>query len=128
MRRIEGYGPVADIVLSHHEKVDGTGYPYGLAAEDIPLGSRILAAADTYDVMTARGLLPRAREFGGGTGRAQSRCGLPARPDGRWRFIEMIERHGVAFRHADEADFEQELAFETTRKGLRPAAGTVLAT
>ena len=54
VRRIEGYGPVADIVLSHHEKVDGTGYPYGLSAEHIPLGSRILAAADTYDVMTAR--------------------------------------------------------------------------
>ena len=54
VRRIEGYGPVADIVLSHHEKVDGTGYPYGLSAEHIPLGSRILAAADTYDVMTSR--------------------------------------------------------------------------
>ena len=54
VRRIEGYGPVADIVLSHHERIDGRGYPYGLSGEQIPLGSRILAAADTYDVMTAR--------------------------------------------------------------------------
>ena len=54
VRRIEGYGPVAEIVLSHHERIDGRGYPYGLGGEEIPLGSRIIAAADTYDVMTSR--------------------------------------------------------------------------
>ena len=52
--RIEGYGPVAEIVLHHHERFDGGGYPTGIAGEQIPLGSRIIAAADTYDVMTSR--------------------------------------------------------------------------
>ncbi len=44
--------PLADIVLAHHERWDGTGYPKGLKGEAIPLKSRILAVADAYDAMT----------------------------------------------------------------------------
>lgn len=42
-----------DVVLHHHERWDGTGYPSGLAGEAIPLQSRILAVADTYDALTS---------------------------------------------------------------------------
>lgn len=42
----------APIILSHHERWDGTGYPRGLAGKDIPLLSRIIAIADAFDVMT----------------------------------------------------------------------------
>ena len=43
----------AQIALSHHEKFDGTGYPYGLKGEDIPLCARIVAVADVYDALTS---------------------------------------------------------------------------
>ena len=42
----------AEIVLSHHERFDGQGYPHGLAGEEIPLGARIFAVVDAYAAMT----------------------------------------------------------------------------
>lgn len=45
-------GP-AEIVHSHHERFDGKGYPDGLAGDEIPLGARIFAVADTFDAMTS---------------------------------------------------------------------------
>jgi HD-GYP domain-containing protein (c-di-GMP phosphodiesterase class II) len=49
---VPGLERVATIVRHHHERYDGTGYPDGLAAEDIPIASRILAVADAYVAMT----------------------------------------------------------------------------
>ena len=112
VRRIEGYGPVADIVLSHHEKVDGTGYPYGLSAEHIPLGSRILAAADTYDVMTSRDSYRNPVSSEEALAELCRVAGTQLDPLIVDVFVEMIEQHGVAFRHSDAADFERELAFD----------------
>ncbi len=43
----------AHIVVAHHERWDGNGYPYGLSAEAIPLGARILSVVDSYDAMTS---------------------------------------------------------------------------
>jgi HD-GYP domain-containing protein (c-di-GMP phosphodiesterase class II) len=40
-------------VLYHHERLDGSGYPYGLRAEGIPIEARIVAVADTYDALTS---------------------------------------------------------------------------
>lgn len=58
---------VAVIIRHHHERWDGKGYPDGLAGEAIPLGSRIIAVADTYEAMTAdrpyRKALPTAVAF-----------------------------------------------------------------
>ena len=45
--------PVANMVLQHHERLDGSGYPYGLTGDDILLGSRIIAAADVISAMSA---------------------------------------------------------------------------
>ncbi|HEY4824667.1 MAG TPA: HD domain-containing phosphohydrolase, partial [Solirubrobacteraceae bacterium] len=52
--RLDGYGPVAEAILYHHERVDGGGYPVGLIASEIPLASRIIAICSTFDTMTSR--------------------------------------------------------------------------
>ena len=48
-----GVDPVAEWVLHHHERWDGTGYPDSLAGEEIPLGARIIFVADAFDAMTS---------------------------------------------------------------------------
>jgi diguanylate cyclase (GGDEF)-like protein/putative nucleotidyltransferase with HDIG domain len=55
-----GVDPVADVVLHHHERWDGAGYPDGLRGEQIPLGARIIFVADAFDAMTSdRAYRPR---------------------------------------------------------------------
>jgi HD-GYP domain-containing protein (c-di-GMP phosphodiesterase class II) len=44
---------IAEVVLQHHERWDGLGYPRGLKGEDISLNARIIAIADTYDAMVS---------------------------------------------------------------------------
>jgi len=51
LSRIEFAQPVADVMRQHHERLDGSGYPSGLAGDDILLEARILAVADTVDAM-----------------------------------------------------------------------------
>lgn len=45
--------PVADSIMAHHERFDGSGYPNGLAGKNIPLGARVLAVADVFDTYTS---------------------------------------------------------------------------
>lgn len=44
---------IADTILAHHERFDGSGYPFGLAGEEIPYLARILLVADAFDAMTS---------------------------------------------------------------------------
>ncbi|WP_232424203.1 HD-GYP domain-containing protein [Imhoffiella purpurea] len=53
LSRLPTFHEVATIVLHHHERFDGEGYPERLAGEAIPLGSRIIAVADAFDAMTS---------------------------------------------------------------------------
>ena len=50
-RSVPNLTTIAEAILTHHERWDGTGYPYGLQGERIPLLSRILSIADAYDAM-----------------------------------------------------------------------------
>jgi putative nucleotidyltransferase with HDIG domain len=63
-RMLEEFGflrPAAEIVLCHHERYDGRGYPAGLRGDCIPPGARILAVADALDALTADRAYSRAR-------------------------------------------------------------------
>lgn len=54
LNKSKGLKNIAKIVLHHHERWDGSGYPSGLKQDQIPLGSRIIAVADSIDAMTSR--------------------------------------------------------------------------
>src|SRR5205807_6873139 len=109
---VEGYGPVADIVLAHHERVDGAGYPRGLSGDDIPVLARILSVADVYDVMTARDSYRKPVSSQEAVDELRRVAG--AQLDARFVevFVELLEGRDVSFRHADDADFDAELTLE----------------
>ncbi len=52
-----------EIVLCHHERFDGKGYPMGVAGEQIPLGSRIIAICDSIDAMASNRCYRKAHDF-----------------------------------------------------------------
>jgi putative nucleotidyltransferase with HDIG domain len=112
VERIEGYGPVAEIILHHHERFSGGGYPTGIAGEEIPLGSRIISAADTYDVMTSRDSYRKPVSSEAALAELRRVAGTQLDPQVVEVFERMILERRVQFSHTDEADFETELAFE----------------
>jgi HD-GYP domain-containing protein (c-di-GMP phosphodiesterase class II) len=68
LSRVEKLRHEAEIIVAHHERLDGSGYPRGLRGDQIPLESRILAVADTYDVLVSdrpyRKAFDRSRAIG----------------------------------------------------------------
>jgi putative nucleotidyltransferase with HDIG domain len=109
---LDGYGPVAEIILAHHERIDGKGYPRGLEGDDIPVLARIISVADTYDVMTARDSYRTPTSSYEAIQELRRVAGKQL--DARFVevFIELLEGKDVSFRHGEEADFERELALE----------------
>jgi putative nucleotidyltransferase with HDIG domain len=109
---LDGYGPVAEIILAHHERVDGKGYPRGLAGDDIPELARIISVADTYDVMTARDSYRTPVSTHEAMLELRRVAGKQLDPRFVEVFIELLEGKDVSFQHGEAADFEKELALE----------------
>jgi putative nucleotidyltransferase with HDIG domain len=119
--RVRGYADVAEIVLCHHERIDGRGYPRNLSGDDIPVLARILSVADCFDVMTARDSYRTPMPIPDAI--AELRRVAGSQLDARFVevFVGVIEGSGVDFRHADDEDFEAELRRQVPRG---PAART----
>ncbi len=110
---LDGYGPVADIILAHHERIDGKGYPRGIAGDDIPKLSRIISVSDTYDVMTARDSYRTPMSSADAIIELRRVAGKQLDADFVEIFIELIEGNDVSFQHAEASDFEKELSLES---------------
>jgi putative nucleotidyltransferase with HDIG domain len=110
--QIDGYQPVGEIVLAHHERMDGLGYPRGVQGDEIPVLARIIAVADTYDVLTARDSYREpVSSFEAMT---ELRRVSGTQLDGN--FVEILDDvladKGFSYRHGEDADFEAELALD----------------
>jgi putative nucleotidyltransferase with HDIG domain len=121
---LDGYGPVAEIILAHHERIDGKGYPRGLAGDDIPEFARIISVADTYDVMTARDSYRTPVSTIEAMQELRRVAGKQLDPRFVEVFIELLEGKDVSFQHGEAADFEKELALEARiEETANPVAG-----
>ncbi len=122
--RLDGYGPVAEAILYHHEHVDGSGYPAGLIGNEIPLASRIIATCSTYDTLTARESYRSPMTPQDAMAELRRVAGRQLDSELVESFIQMLERDGpVTIAQGDDADFEAELAFE--RRARQIAAPTL---
>ncbi len=120
---LDGYGPVAEIILAHHERIDGNGYPRGLAGDDIPELARIISVADTYDVMTARDSYRTPMSSYDAIVELRRVAGKQLDSHFVEVFIELLEGKDVSFQHGEAADFEKELALESRIEETADPAG-----
>jgi len=121
LRDLGMYGPVAEIVLAHHERIDGRGYPNGLSGDEIPEIAKIISVAEVYDTLTAKDTYrTRMSSF-----EALTELRRVAGSQVEERYVEVLANllrgEGVDYRHADLADFDVELDME--RRINRAGAG-----
>jgi putative nucleotidyltransferase with HDIG domain len=109
---LDGYGPVAEVILAHHERIDGSGYPRGLRGAQIPELARIISVADTYDVMTARDSYRSPVSTYEAIEELRRVAGTQLEPRFVAIFIQLLEGRDVDFYPEEAADFERELALE----------------
>jgi putative nucleotidyltransferase with HDIG domain len=114
--RVHGYAEVAEIVLCHHERVDGRGYPRRLSSDEIPQLARILAVAECFDVMTARDSYRTAMPFEDAIAELRRVAGTQLDA----RFVEIfvgivMSAEVELFQHADDEDLDVELQRQLPR-------------
>jgi putative nucleotidyltransferase with HDIG domain len=112
LRDIGVYGPVAEIVRSHHERIDGRGYPRGLRGDDIPAVARIVAVAEVYDTLTAPDTYRTPMNSFEALNELRRVAGSQLDPIYVEALADLLSGRGTDYRHADEADFDRELDIE----------------
>jgi putative nucleotidyltransferase with HDIG domain len=119
LRDLGIYGPVAEIVLAHHERIDGRGYPNGLIVEEIPEIAKIIAVAEVYDTLTAADTY-RTRMSSFEALRELRRVSGSQLDGGYVEVLAgLLTGEGVEYRHADAASFDSELDMERRIKQAR---------
>lgn len=100
LRPLEYLGLVREIILSHHERCDGTGYPRGLVGEAIPLGARILAVVDAWTSMTETRPYRPSRSPGDALAELRREAGQQFDAAVVDAFLRVLARDGEAVRAA----------------------------
>jgi putative nucleotidyltransferase with HDIG domain len=112
LRDLGMYGPVAEIILAHHERIDGRGYPNGLAEDEIPEIAKIISVAEVYDTLTASDTY--RTQMSSFEALTELRRVAGTQLDAHYVEVlaDLLTGVGVEYRHADMADFDAELDME----------------
>jgi putative nucleotidyltransferase with HDIG domain len=112
VRSVDGLDEIATVILAHHERIDGTGYPLGLPGEEIPRLARMISVGDVYDVMTARDTYRTPVSSAEAIAELRRVAGTQLDAHFVELFVALLEREEIGFMHAADSDFEAELAIE----------------
>jgi putative nucleotidyltransferase with HDIG domain len=104
LSEIEYLRPAIDILLCHHEKWNGEGYPFGLAGEQIPLFARIFAVADVWDALVSERPYRSAMPLESVTDYLRAESGHHFDPQIVTVFLHMIEEEGISLPVAAHSD------------------------
>jgi len=96
-------------IMHHHERLDGKGYPMGLAADEIPEFARIIAVADAFDSMTSNRSYRRARGIAEATAELRKQAGTQFDPAMVEAFISAVRRDGWKLPDATAAPADRHL-------------------
>jgi response regulator RpfG family c-di-GMP phosphodiesterase len=99
MSRVAFLAPAAEIVLTHQEFYDGTGYPQGLGGEEIPLGARVFSIADTMDAMMSDRPYRQRRAYDVARAEIQRESGRQFDPHVVATFLAIPEETWVSIRN-----------------------------
>jgi putative nucleotidyltransferase with HDIG domain len=110
--QVDGYAPVGDIIVAHHERFDGLGYPRGLRGEEIPLLARIVAVAEAYDVLTARDSYRERTSSFEAVEELRRVAGDQLDPELVEVFAALLADRDLAYAHGEDTDFDAELALD----------------
>lgn len=119
LRDLGMYGPVAEIVLAHHERIDGRGYPKGLPADEIPELAKMIAVAEVYDTLTASDTYRTPMSSFEALRELRRVAGSQLDSHYVEVLAGLLSGEGTEYRHADAADFDVELAMERRIKEAR---------
>jgi diguanylate cyclase (GGDEF)-like protein/putative nucleotidyltransferase with HDIG domain len=114
--------PVAPLILSHHERWDGKGYPQGLKGEEIPLGARILSVVDYYDALTSDRPYHKAMPPEAALALLQQEAGRALDPAVVQMFMKMATELEAAATTIETAT-PRRLTLEPANERGRPAVG-----
>jgi HD-GYP domain-containing protein (c-di-GMP phosphodiesterase class II) len=92
IRPLDYLGQVRELILTHHERWDGTGYPRGLRGEGIPLGGRVLAVVDAYESMTHERAYRAPRSKEDAIAELRKECGTQFDPQVVEALVRVLER------------------------------------
>jgi diguanylate cyclase (GGDEF)-like protein/putative nucleotidyltransferase with HDIG domain len=122
LERVQFPYPVVPIVRAHHEKWDGTGYPFGLAGDAIPMGARIIAAVDCLDALASDRQYRRALPIEEAMKVVKADSGKAFDP----RVVEALDKHYTAWERMAQEKSGQAGKLSTevkVERGAAPAAG-----
>ena len=126
LERVRFPYPVVPIVRAHHEKYDGSGYPYGLKGDEIPMGARILSAVDFLDALASDRQYRRAMALDEAMDRLKSESGKSFDPRvvdvllGRYHDLEKL-----VLKRSEAVKWSKLSTDVKVERGLAPAAGFV---
>lgn len=122
LERVQFPYPVVPVVRAHHEKWDGTGYPYGLSGEDIPIGARIISTVDCLDALASDRQYRRALPLDEAMKVVVSESGKAFDP----RVVEVLAERYIEWEKLAQERSQQVEKLSThlkVERGTAPAAG-----